>query len=65
MIVIENVVVQPVIQIKNGIMINVKVILKSVVHAKKTLVGNLAHEFVRKDKPWKSKEKTNNENHYW
>ena len=51
MIVIENVVVQPVIQIKNGIMINVKVILKSVVHAKKTLVGNLAHEFVRKDKP--------------
>ena len=51
MIVIENVVVQPVIQIKNGIMINVKVILKSVVHAKKTLVGNLAHEFVRKDEP--------------
>ena len=51
MIVIENVVVQPVIQIKNGIMINVKVIVKSVVRAKKILVGNLAHQFVRKDEP--------------
>ena len=39
--------VQHDIQIKNGIMINVKASVKSIVRTKKILVGLLAHVFMR------------------
>ena len=47
MIVNANSRVQPVIQIRNGIMKHVNVSVKVIVHAKKTIVGILAHVFVR------------------
>ena len=46
MIVNANAIVQHVIQIKNGILINVHVTANSIVHAKKFIVGILAHVFV-------------------
>ena len=46
-IVNTNSIVQQVIEIKNGIMINVNVSVKSTVHVKKVLVGILAQVFVR------------------
>ena len=45
MIVNANAIVQHVIQIKNGILINVHVTANSIVHAKKIIVGILAHVF--------------------
>ena len=39
--------VQPIIPIKNGIMVNGNVIVKNFVHAKKVIVGILAHVFLR------------------
>ena len=41
-----NSIVQHIIQIKNGILINVNVSLKSVISAKKIIAGILAHVFV-------------------
>ena len=46
-IVNANSVVQHVIQIKTGIMINVKASVKSIVRAKNIIVEILAHVFVR------------------
>ena len=40
-------IVQHIIQITNGILINVNVSLKSVISAKKIIAGILAHVFVR------------------
>ena len=42
-----NSIVQYVIQTKNGIMSHVNVSVKIIVHAKKIIVGILAHVFVR------------------
>ena len=42
-----NSIVQHIIQITNGILINVNVSLKSVISAKKIMAGILAHVFVR------------------
>ena len=48
MILCANSIVQHVIQIKNGIMINVSVSVKIIVHAKKKIIaGILAHVFVK------------------
>ena len=47
MIVNENLIVQHETQIKNRIMINVNVSVKSIEHAKKILVAILEHVFVR------------------
>ena len=47
MIVNANSIVQHVIQIKNGIIKHVNVNVKIIVHAKKIIVGILAHVFVR------------------
>ena len=41
-----NSIVQHIIQITNGILINVNVSLKSVISAKKIMAGILAHVFV-------------------
>ena len=41
-----NSIVQHIIQITNGILINVNVSLKSVISAKKIIAGILAHVFV-------------------
>ena len=42
-----NCIVQHVIQIKNGILINVNFSVKGILCAKKIIVGILAHVFVR------------------
>ena len=42
-----NSVVQPAVQIRNGITKLVNVNVKVIAHAKKIIVGILAHEFVR------------------
>ena len=42
-----NSTVQHVIQVKNGIMINVSISVKSMMRAKQDIVGILAHVFVR------------------
>ena len=42
-----NSIVQHDIQMKNGIMINVRASVKSIVRTKKILVGILAHVFMR------------------
>ena len=42
-----NSIVQHIIQITNGILINVNLSLKSVISAKKIIAGILAHVFVR------------------
>ena len=42
-----NLIVQHAIQIKNGIMINVNVSVKRIIHSKKIIAGILAHVFVR------------------
>ena len=42
-----NSVVQYVIQFKDGIMINVNASVKSIIHAKKIIVGFPAHAFVK------------------
>ena len=47
MILNENSIVQHVIQIKNGIMINVNVSVKSIMRVRKIVVGILAHVFAR------------------
>ena len=47
MIVNTNSIVQHVLQIKNGIMINAIGIVKSISHAEKIIVGILVHVFVR------------------
>ena len=47
-IVSTNSIVQLVIQIKNGIMINSSASIKSIVRAKKIIVRFLAHVYVRK-----------------
>ena len=46
-IVIANLIVQHVIQNKNGIMKHVNVSVKVIIHAEKIIVGILAHVFVR------------------
>ena len=47
MILNANSIVQDVIQIKNGIMINVNVSVTPIAHAEKIIVGILAHVFVK------------------
>ena len=47
LIVNGNSIVQHIIQITNGILINLNLSLKSVISAKKIIAGILAHVFVR------------------
>ena len=49
MILNANLIAQHVIQIKNGIIINVNVSVKSIIRLKKTIIGILAHVFVNTD----------------